>query len=128
MTGFPPAFRVREKAEFDAVFATRRAAGGGVLVVHAKRNGLPHNRLGIVVGRKFGNAVARNRFKRLVRETFRLSHAEQPLGFDWVVLPKKPPPAPPPKKGESRKRRKPPRGTLADFMREFLALARRLGR
>jgi len=44
-------------------------------------------RIGIVVGRRFGRAVRRNRFKRLVREAFRLRQAEWPDGFDVVVRP-----------------------------------------
>ena len=39
----------------------------------ARANGLQHPRLGIAVSRKvLGSAVARNRFKRVVREHFRL--------------------------------------------------------
>jgi ribonuclease P protein component len=44
-------------------------------------------RLGITVTRKVGNAVARNRIKRLVREVFRQHRARLPPGLDivWVA-------------------------------------------
>jgi len=45
-------------------------------------------RLGITVTRKFGNAVARNRAKRLFREVFRRSSDLFPTGVDVVVIPK----------------------------------------
>ncbi len=47
-------------------------------------------RLGITVTRKFGNAVARNRVKRLLREVFRLAPDLFPNGIDFVVIPKAP--------------------------------------
>ncbi len=43
-------------------------------------------RIGIVVTRKLGNAVQRNRVKRLVRECFRLSPGLVPDGVDCVVI------------------------------------------
>lgn len=52
-------------------------------------NDLSHNRFGITTSRKaLGNAVQRNRARRLLRETFRLrKHLLSDLGdkYDWVV-------------------------------------------
>ena len=52
-------------------------------------NGLSHHRLGITASRKAtGNAVERNRSKRLLRETFRLSNAalnDLQSEYDWVL-------------------------------------------
>jgi len=53
--------------------------------VIARPNGLGHARLGLAVGvRSAGNAVNRNRVKRVVREAFRHIHQELPA-VDLVV-------------------------------------------
>jgi ribonuclease P protein component len=43
-------------------------------------------RLGITASKQVGNAVARNRSKRLVREAFRLDPGLLPEGIDLVVI------------------------------------------
>ena len=84
---FPKELRLRTGAEFDAVFKAKVTAGDGVLVIHARPNGLGHARLGMAVSRKVGNAVRRNRWKRCLREAFRLAQHELPA-LDLVCLPR----------------------------------------
>ena len=54
-----------------------------------KENGLGITRLGITVSKKIGNAVKRNRVKRLIREFFRLYKAFFPNSYDVVLAAKK---------------------------------------
>ena len=51
-------------------------------------NGRTFPRIGLIVSRRYGCAVRRNRFKRLVREAFRLNRGRFPAGFDFVVQPR----------------------------------------
>jgi ribonuclease P protein component len=80
--------RLRNNTDFKRVLAGRRYAADSLLVVYVCPTDLGYSRLGIAVGRKFGGAVARNRFKRIVREAFRLSQYELPQDYDFVVMPR----------------------------------------
>ena len=51
-------------------------------------NNLTHPRLGLVVSRKYGCSVERNFFKRIVRESFRLSKSLL-LNYDFLIIAKR---------------------------------------
>jgi ribonuclease P protein component len=89
---FLPCHRLRSNAEFQRVYGRRQSASEGVLLVFGLQSDLPHPRLGLSVSRKVGPAVVRNRWKRLLREAFRLSLEQLPSGVDLVVVPRGPAP------------------------------------
>lgn len=85
---FPQHLRLKTPPQFKAVYDRKRSVSDGVLVVYAAANGLPHPRVGLSVSKKVGNAVARNRYKRLFREAFRLLQHELPPGIDLILIPR----------------------------------------
>lgn len=85
---FPQTHRLKTPAQFKAVYDRKRSVSDGVLVLYAKENELPHSRVGLSVSRKVGNAVVRNRYKRLFREAFRLLQHELPTGLDFILIPR----------------------------------------
>jgi len=86
---FPKSQRLRKRSEFLAVQGSgSRLTLPSCIVLLKPRTDERPARLGITVTRKFGNAVARNRAKRLFREVFRRSYELFPPGIDVVVIPK----------------------------------------
>ena len=87
-SSFPKSRRLLKSAEFERVFQRRRSQADGMLTMYACENDASHARLGLVVSRKCGDATERNRWKRCLREAFRLVQHELPAGIDLVVLPR----------------------------------------
>jgi ribonuclease P protein component len=81
--------RVRKHAEFVRAQGDRETRRVGTahfaLLVAAQREPGPP-RLGLVVGRRVGSAVQRNRVKRLCRECFRTHPDWLPRGVDLIVI------------------------------------------
>ncbi len=84
----PPQVRIRSSADFRRTYDTRASAASRQLIIYARLNHLPFSRMGLSVGRKHGGAVRRNRIKRLLREAFRLTRHQLPVGYDFVVIPR----------------------------------------
>lgn len=60
-----------------------------VLFVHQRRDGPEGWRMGLAVTKKMGNAVTRNRIKRVLRAFFRLHQHLLPERVDIVAVPKR---------------------------------------
>ena len=83
-----PRQRIKKKSDFNRVFAGGQRAGDHRLVLLARPALGDTSRLGISVGKKLGSAVRRNRYKRTMREAFRLAQHQLPGGWDIVLIPR----------------------------------------
>jgi ribonuclease P protein component len=79
--------RIRRRADFESAYARGQRASGRFLTVVVRPNELPVSRLGIAASKKLGDAVRRNRAKRLLREVFRRNKPAP--GYDIVVIPRR---------------------------------------
>lgn len=83
---FRPKHRLRRRNDFAKVFSGGIRLNTQVVTIVVRPNGADHPRLGLAVPRRVARrAVARNRLKRRIRESFR-HHAERLVGLDVVVL------------------------------------------
>ena len=89
---FPKRLRLLSSNDFERVFAARQSVSDPWLVLYAAPNEFDYPRIGLTVSRKVGSATVRNRWKRLLREAFRLKRHERPA-LDYVCIPRaaKPP-------------------------------------
>jgi len=82
---FPARMRLKKQTDFERVFRQGRVWKGKCFqfrVLATSREA----RMGIGVSRRFGNAVTRNRVKRMIREAFRCNKASF-SGVDFIVQP-----------------------------------------
>lgn len=85
---FPKRLRLLHGGDYRRVLAARSSASDSVLVVHGAANDLGHPRLGLTVSRAVGTSVVRNRWKRILREAFRLAQHDLP-SLDVIVIPRR---------------------------------------
>jgi ribonuclease P protein component len=78
--------RLRRNDEFSRVRSQGRSYSARNIVVVVLPNDLGTTRYGFAAGKRLGNAVRRNRAKRLMREAIRAEQASIASGFDIVVI------------------------------------------
>jgi len=83
---FPKEKRLVSNRQFKAVLARGWRLSNELLTLYVAKNNCSYPRLGISVKKSCGNAVLRNRLKRLLREAFRQSQDRIPTGFDYLLM------------------------------------------
>ncbi|ADI00807.1 ribonuclease P protein component [Salisediminibacterium selenitireducens] len=83
--------RLRKNEDFQTVFKHGKSVANRQFVVYTfDRNDQDPSRFGLSISKKIGNAVTRNRIKRLVKEVIRHQLDHLPLGQDVVIIARKP--------------------------------------
>ena len=79
--------RLRKPGDFEVVKKQGEASADRLLVLIKRPNSMNVSRIGLSVGKRVGNAVARNRIKRRLREAVRdISVSE---GWDLLIIARK---------------------------------------
>ncbi|MDR3588730.1 MAG: ribonuclease P protein component [Negativicutes bacterium] len=86
MFTLPKQGRLRKNKDFQAVYRMGKSYANRQLVLYIlpRKNG--QRLVGFAAGKRLGNAVTRNRVKRLLRETYRLYQHRLATGFDLIIV------------------------------------------
>ncbi len=87
--GFSQQERILKRRDFLACFARGRKKYSAHFIIFCLDRGSGPSRIGVTVSKKVGNAVKRNRIKRLLREFYRLHKDLFLPGMDYSVVVKK---------------------------------------
>ncbi|GIO23992.1 ribonuclease P protein component [Oceanobacillus sp. J11TS1] len=80
-------FRIKKNEEFQATFKHGKSFANRQLVIYyRKKEDQNHFRVGLSVGKKIGNAVVRNRIKRLLRASFQELEQDIKPYYDIVII------------------------------------------
>ena len=77
---------LRYKKDFDRLYKKGRSSGDKYVVVFSIANGLQYSRKAFLASKKVGGAVARNRARRLMKESFRKMEHEIKSGRDILCI------------------------------------------
>ena len=81
--------RLRRKGDFETIAKEGARKHTKNFLIIARKNDRGFSRLGAVTSKRLGNAVERNRVKRLMREFFRRNKDRLPPSTDYVIVGKK---------------------------------------
>lgn len=78
--------RLVDNSQFRSVLANKCCYSNNLALVYVSPNDCGFPRFGVSVSKKCGNAVRRNRLKRLAREVFRAEQFNIPSSYDYLLI------------------------------------------
>jgi ribonuclease P protein component len=85
---FGKAQKIKKRSEISRLFNFGRRWECSCFVLIYESNDLGRDRFGVMVSKRLGNAVERNRIKRVFREVFRRHIKRRPPFFDILIKPR----------------------------------------
>jgi len=89
MLGLPRKCILKKKKDFQAVYSRGKSYANRFLVLYVFQSKEFQGKVGFAAGRKLGNAVKRNRIKRLLRESYRLHQDGIEEGISLLLVGRK---------------------------------------
>lgn len=77
---------LRRKKDFNKLYKKGKSIGSKYVVLFYIKNGLTYNRRAFLASKKVGNSVARNRARRLMKESFRTKGYNIKEGYDILFI------------------------------------------
>lgn len=77
---------VKNSRDFEKIIKTGKCKKNRSFVIYHTENTLPYNRYGISVGKKIGNAVHRNKYKRIIRAIIDNSKKDYINSQDYIII------------------------------------------
>ncbi len=77
---------ISQNRDFKRGYKKGESCVSSLVVVYAIKNRYNHLRIGITASKKIGNAVKRNRARRLIKESVRLLNLDENLGYDLIFV------------------------------------------
>ena len=77
---------VKNTRDFEKIIKEGKCIKNYSFVVHSLENELPYNRYGISVSKKLGNAVFRNKYKRIIRSIIDNNKKNYINGKDYIII------------------------------------------
>jgi len=78
--------KIKENRDFRRAYNRGKSFVSPYIVVYVNKNRTGEKRLGITAGKKIGNAVKRNRAKRVIYSAFRACEELISPGYDFVIV------------------------------------------
>ena len=108
--------RLVSNSQFQHILSRGCSARDNLLILYVVENDCDYARIGVSIGKAHGNAIIRNRLKRLLKEVFRQNQDKIAPGYDYLLM---------------RVRRKDTKGEVPTFEQvksSFLSLLKSLGK
>lgn len=84
-------YRIKKNEDFQTVFKNGKSIANRQFVIYMLQNPVEREfRIGLSVSKKIGNAVTRNRIKRLIRQVFLEEKHRIKNGKEFIIIARKP--------------------------------------